>query len=133
MNRLEDSGIPKSILYYQLRKGSRKTGRPKFRLKNIIKRKVEIMNIPLSNWQCLSQNRKQLRKKSAVSHTIDSYCFCCCMDCKRILKRCPWRNGYRRRKWTRQHGFKSWTRLIAFHIALIIIIIIISCWQHGYP
>ena len=31
----------------------------------------------------------------------------------------PWCNGYRRRKWTRQHEFKSWTRLIAFHIALI--------------
>ena len=33
--------------------------------------------------------------------------------------RCPWCNGYRRRKWTRRHQFKSWTRLIAFHIALI--------------
>ena len=32
---------------------------------------------------------------------------------------CPWCNGYRRRKWTRRHKFKSWTRLIAFHIALI--------------
>ena len=31
----------------------------------------------------------------------------------------PWSNGYRRRKWTRRHEFKSWTRLIAFHIALI--------------
>ena len=30
-----------------------------------------------------------------------------------------WCNGYRRRKWTRKHEFKSWTRLIAFHIALI--------------
>ena len=33
--------------------------------------------------------------------------------------RCPWCNGYRRRKWTRRHEFKSWSRLIAFHIALI--------------
>ena len=33
--------------------------------------------------------------------------------------RCPWCNCYRRRKWTRRHEFKSWTRLIAFHIALI--------------
>ena len=33
--------------------------------------------------------------------------------------RCPWCNGYRRRKWTRRHEFKSWTRLIAFPIALI--------------
>ena len=28
--------------------------------------------------------------------------------------RCPWRNGYRHRKWTRLHEFKSLTRLIAF-------------------
>ena len=33
--------------------------------------------------------------------------------------RCPWCNCYRRRKWTRRHEFKSWTRLTAFHIALI--------------
>ena len=31
----------------------------------------------------------------------------------------PWCNGYRRRKWTRRHEFKSWPRLVAFHIALI--------------
>ena len=31
----------------------------------------------------------------------------------------PWCNCYRRRKWTRRHEFKPWTRLIAFHIALI--------------
>ena len=30
-----------------------------------------------------------------------------------------WCNDYRRRKWTRWHAFKSWMRLIAFHIALI--------------
>ena len=32
---------------------------------------------------------------------------------------CPWCYGYRHRKWIRRHEFKSWTRLIAFHIALI--------------
>ena len=35
--------------------------------------------------------------------------------------RCPWCNGYRRRIWTRRHEFKSWTWLIAFHIALILL------------
>ena len=30
------------------------------------------------------------------------------------LIRCPWCNGYRPRKWTQRHEFKSWTRLIAF-------------------
>ena len=35
------------------------------------------------------------------------------------VRRCLWCNGYRRRIWTRRHEFKSWTWLIAFHIALI--------------
>ena len=34
-------------------------------------------------------------------------------------RRCPWCNGYRYRNWTQRHEFKSWMRLIAFHIALI--------------
>ena len=34
-------------------------------------------------------------------------------------ERCPSCNGYRCRKGTQRHEFKSWTRLIAFHIALI--------------
>ena len=29
-------------------------------------------------------------------------------------RKCPWCNGYRRRKWARRHEFKSWTTLIAF-------------------
>ena len=33
--------------------------------------------------------------------------------------RCPWCNSYRRGKWTQRHEFKSWTRLITFHIAQI--------------
>ena len=33
--------------------------------------------------------------------------------------RCPWCNGYHCRKWTWRHEFKSSTRLITFHIALI--------------
>ena len=37
----------------------------------------------------------------------------------RYVNGCLWCNGYRRRKWTRPHEFKSWTRLISFHIALI--------------
>ena len=39
--------------------------------------------------------------------------------CTSHIYTCPWYNGYHRRKWTRGHEFKSWTRLIAFHIALI--------------
>ena len=39
--------------------------------------------------------------------------------CHKTKQRCPWCNSYCRMKWTRWHEFKSRTRLIAFHIALI--------------
>ena len=35
------------------------------------------------------------------------------------LQTSSWCSRYRRRNWTRRHEFKFWTRLIAFHIALI--------------
>ena len=41
------------------------------------------------------------------------------MNGNKVKWRCLWCNCYRRRKWTRRHEFKSWTRVIAFHIALI--------------
>ena len=37
----------------------------------------------------------------------------------RVFQRCPWYNGYRRRKWIWRLVFKSCTRTIAFHTALI--------------
>ena len=45
----------------------------------------------------------------------------CCETANKALqfRRCPWCNCYRRWKWTRRPEFKSWMRLIAFHIALI--------------
>ena len=41
------------------------------------------------------------------------------LEVPEVYWRCLWYNGYRRRKWTRRCGFKSWPRLIVFHIALI--------------
>ena len=55
-----------------------------------------------------------------VFHTISNWWFFIWVwMTKYPLGGCPWSNGYRRRMWTRRHEFKSWTSLIAFHIALI--------------
>ena len=40
-------------------------------------------------------------------------------DWSKCVYKYEWCNCDRRWKWTRRHVFKSWTRLIAFHIALI--------------
>ena len=54
-----------------------------------------------------SGNRWTLATTSAWKNSVNA------------MWRCPWCNGYRRRKWTRQYEVKTWTRLTAFHIALI--------------
>ena len=62
---------------------------------------------------------------SMKSHISPYKSFVVCSILTRYFKQflysyiCPWCNGYRRRKWTRRQEFKSWTRLVAFHIALI--------------
>ena len=68
-----------------------------------------------------------LKFVNIVDYVSAYICICICIRADvsyystldNYIWRCPWCNGYRRRKWTRRHEFKSWTRLIAFHIALI--------------
>ena len=57
----------------------------------------------------LHENVQYVLPKKLMERQLDIYQF----------SWCPWCYGYRRRKWTRQHEFKSWTRPIAFYIALI--------------
>ena len=59
--------------------------------------------------------RELVDKSSIISYFRSTFC----PTLGHHLWRCLWCNGYRRKKWTRRHEFKSWTRLIAFHIALI--------------
>ena len=75
-------------------------------------------NVAGSTW-----NLHHYKQIICVSHLLSFTWFIVCHHCHYtdiiILWRCPWCNGYRRRIWTWRHEFKSWTRLIAFHIALI--------------
>ena len=73
------------------------------------------------------QHKNALNVKSwCVRVTREKYCLVLFLgnyssnsDKLSINWRCLWCNGYCLWKWTRRYEFKSWTRLIAFHIALI--------------
>ena len=65
-----------------------------------------------TSFQSFVSGNMSLRGQPRLRHTLDLN-----KDALRAFDR----NGYRRRKWTRRHEFKSWTRLIAFHIALILL------------
>ena len=82
---------------------------------------VEREKIPKSQRACNSIHESQL-----VIEILDQWGVAVTLNHKEMTGSifafypwCPWCSRYRRRKWTRRCEFKSWTRLIAFHIALI--------------
>ena len=63
-------------------------------------------------------HRYVLYRESLIDGSIKSQYATLALDSLRSQWVWLWCNGYRM-NWTRRHEFKSWTRLIAFHIALI--------------
>ena len=76
-------------------------------LSNLKRPKISMFGADPSFWNYVNDKMKYLHHLERLTVMI------------MILRRCPWCNGYCRRKWTWRHEFKSRTRLIAFHIALI--------------
>ena len=56
--RMEDSRIPKSLLYGELTLGKRPTGRPHLRYKDVCKRDLKAMSIDEKTWEVAAQDRK---------------------------------------------------------------------------
>ena len=73
--------------------------------------KANLLRLKIDHYHILPVEEKQ--------HKWIFICKWTCVQSSLFFVRCPWCNGYCRRKWTRRHEFKSWMRLIAFHIALI--------------
>ena len=75
LNRLDNTRLPKQILYSQLKEGKRGIGRPKLRFKDTVRRNLKSKGIPLGSWDRLAQHRtlwrSQIRRRSS-SDTIDS-------------------------------------------------------------
>ena len=75
ITRLDDSRLPKQILYSQLVVGSRNIGRPKLRFKGTLRRNLLKKEIPLGSWDKTSQNRilwRDLVKRKSSSRSTDS-------------------------------------------------------------
>ena len=86
------------------------------RIKNIWSKSIycliveQVPFLALVCWTVSWKEKSKFKKKRNFTQKLTQSC---------ILRRCSWCNGYRRRIWTGRLEFKSWTRLIAFHIALI--------------
>ena len=69
--RMEDSRIPKQLLYSELASGSRKRGRPKLRFKDTLKASLKDCEIDPQTWEQLASNRPAWRHqvwKGATSY-----------------------------------------------------------------
>ena len=53
--------LPNQILYSQLSSGQRKRGRPRLRVKDTIKKNLQLRDIKTDSWTSLSQQRDQWR------------------------------------------------------------------------
>ena len=72
------------------------------------------------NLMAYSTNSRQLWASEISACCIKSYVlYQELREVPVVFGRCPWYNGYRRRIWTRRYEFRSWMRLITFHVALI--------------
>ena len=62
VTRMEDGRIPKHMLYSELCLGTRPTGRPALRFKDVCKRDMKACDIDTSSWETAAQNRITWRK-----------------------------------------------------------------------
>jgi hypothetical protein len=66
VHRMEDGRIPKDILYSELAKGKRTTGRPHLRYKDVCKRDIKALDIDINEWEELAGDRSRWRQALTV-------------------------------------------------------------------
>ena len=62
--RMEDSRIPKQLLYGELASGTRKRGRPKLRFKDTLKASMKDCHIDPDTWEQTALNRQAWRHQT---------------------------------------------------------------------
>ena len=61
VHRMPDGRIPKDLLYGELATGSRHTGRPQLRYRDVVKRDMKAVDIDTETWENLAADRSQWR------------------------------------------------------------------------
>ena len=65
MTRMDNTRIPKKLLYGELCNGKRHRGRPKLRFKDVLKQSINDCNINLEDWEETAQDRSAWRYEVA--------------------------------------------------------------------
>jgi hypothetical protein len=61
VRRMDTGRIPKDLLYGELAEGTRPTGRPRLRYKDVCKKDMKTVNISVNNWESCANNRYEWR------------------------------------------------------------------------
>ena len=69
--RMEDGRIPKDLLYGELTQGTRPTGRPKLRFKDVCKRDLKTLEIDVDTWEVTASDRLAWRR--AVKEGLSNF------------------------------------------------------------
>jgi len=67
VHRMDDSRLPKRLLYGELSTGKRSLGRPKKRYKDTLKEALKLCDIPHSSWEESAKNRPVWRSQTSKS------------------------------------------------------------------
>ena len=70
VHRMQDGRIPKDVLYGELAEGSRPTGRPALRFKDVCKRDMKNADINTNTWETIAADRSAWRHAIREGSTI---------------------------------------------------------------
>ena len=72
VRRMEDGRIPKDILYSELDKGKRTTGRPHPRYNDVCKRDLKALDIEVKSWDELTEDKSSWRKVLVLTAGLEA-------------------------------------------------------------
>ena len=87
--RMDESRIPKVVLYGELAEGKRSRGRPRLRYRDVVKRDLKSFNICHEDWEHRASDRARWRGdlSKGFKHSVAAYRRMC--DLRRDRRRCP--------------------------------------------
>ena len=87
IHRMEDGRLPKDILYSEFYNAPRRTGRPKLRYKDVIKRDMGGFHISPQSWETLAADRNRWHASLSFGYSLSATSYAEKMEKRRAHRR----------------------------------------------